>query len=185
MPDPRANILLAMATLIEKQGYHATGLNDIIALSGSPKGSVYYYFPEGKEQIGIEAVRESGELIASRLKALLGEGRKPSEAIPFFLELLAENMEETEFTAGSPLTTIAVETFLTSPALNQACRQAFDQIRNVLHDLFLANSYSEEMADELSLFVLILVEGAIVLSRTYHSVAPVQLIAKEFRAILE
>jgi TetR/AcrR family transcriptional repressor of lmrAB and yxaGH operons len=84
MPDPRANILLAMATLIEKQGYHATGLNDIIALSGSPKGSVYYYFPEGKEQIGIEAVRESGELIASRLKALLGEGRKPSEAIPFF-----------------------------------------------------------------------------------------------------
>jgi len=71
MTDVRANILTAMARLIEKQGYHATGLNEIIRESGAPKGSVYYYFPGGKEQIGAEAILESSRMIAGRLRSML------------------------------------------------------------------------------------------------------------------
>jgi len=43
MSETRAKILLTMARLIEKQGYHATGLNEIIKDSGAPKGSLYYF----------------------------------------------------------------------------------------------------------------------------------------------
>src|SRR4030042_5839974 len=114
MSDTRSQILLAMARLIEKQGYHATGLNEIIRASGAPKGSVYSYFPEGKEQIGAEAILESGKIIAGRLRGLLEVDLSPAEAIRNFLMHLAEDVEKSGFGAASPLTTATIETAATS-----------------------------------------------------------------------
>ena len=51
----RSNILNAAVTLFRRRGYAATGLADILQLSGAPKGSLYHYFPQGKEQLGEEA----------------------------------------------------------------------------------------------------------------------------------
>ena len=82
MSETRARILLTMARLIEKQGYHATGLNEIIRESGAPKGSVYYYFPGGKEQIGAEAILEAGKIIAARLRAQPRAGCQPGSSCP-------------------------------------------------------------------------------------------------------
>lgn len=47
----RDNILRTASRLFRKQGYHATGLNQITAESGAPRGSLYYYFPGGKEEL--------------------------------------------------------------------------------------------------------------------------------------
>ena len=80
MSDARSRILLTMARLIEKQGYHATGLNEIIRESNTPKGSLYYYFPGGKEQIGAEAILEAGKIISGRLRGVLA-GETPPAAV--------------------------------------------------------------------------------------------------------
>ena len=101
MSDARANILLTMARLIEKQGYHATGLTEIIRESGAPKGSLYYYFPEGKEQIGVEAIIAAGRIISGRLHGMLKQNTSPANAVHGFLMKMAENMEATGIGAGS------------------------------------------------------------------------------------
>ena len=44
------------ADLFRRQGYAGTGLNDIVELSGAPKGSLYHYFPDGKASIAEAAV---------------------------------------------------------------------------------------------------------------------------------
>ena len=50
MEQPAKNrILITAARLFQQQGYHATGLNQIVVESGTPKGSLYYYYPGGKE----------------------------------------------------------------------------------------------------------------------------------------
>ncbi len=185
MSDARANILMTMARLIEKQGYHATGLNEIIRESGSPKGSLYYYFPGGKEQIGAEAILEAGRIISSRLQAMLPEAMNPAAAISGFLMQLAKNIEETGFGAGSPLTTASIETALTSKKINQACQDAFELILSVFREKFLAAGFSETEAAELSLFVTTVVEGGILMSRTYHRTEPLRLAAKHLQAFLE
>ncbi|MEW5870061.1 MAG: TetR/AcrR family transcriptional regulator [Chloroflexota bacterium] len=185
MSETRTQILLTMARLIEKQGYHATGLNEIIRESGAPKGSLYYYFPDGKEQIGAEAILESGKIIANRLRGFLEQDLLPAEAIHSFMTQLANGMEASNFTLTSPLTTATIETAVTCERINQACREAFDLILTAFKDKFLASGFSETQSVEMALYVTTVIEGGILMSRTYHQIEPLRLAAKHIKAYLE
>ncbi|MDQ2717139.1 MAG: TetR/AcrR family transcriptional regulator, partial [Chloroflexota bacterium] len=68
MNTTREQIIEATCDLLEAQGYHATGLNQILAESGAPKGSLYYYFPQGKEELTAAAIDRTGKLVAQRIK---------------------------------------------------------------------------------------------------------------------
>ncbi|HEY8491429.1 MAG TPA: helix-turn-helix domain-containing protein, partial [Dehalococcoidia bacterium] len=59
--DSRQRMIRAMSRLMQRQGFHATGLNQVLAESGAPKGSLYFHFPGGKEQLAAEAVQASGD----------------------------------------------------------------------------------------------------------------------------
>ena len=66
----RSNILNAAVTLFRRKGYAATGLNDILQQSHAPKGSLYHYFPQGKEQLGEEAAQLAGAVVSQTLRTL-------------------------------------------------------------------------------------------------------------------
>jgi TetR/AcrR family transcriptional regulator, lmrAB and yxaGH operons repressor len=185
MSEARSRILLTMARLIEKQGYHATGLSEIIRESDTPKGSLYYYFPGGKEQIGAEAILEAGKIIAGRLRSILEGEEQPAEAVYSFLMRMAQNVEASQFGAGSPLTTATVETAVTSEVINQACRTAFDMILAAFEDKFLQSGFAAIQAAELAMYVTTVVEGGILMSRAYHHVEPLRLAAQHLKVYLE
>jgi AcrR family transcriptional regulator len=65
MTSARDQIISKTCELFENQGYHATGINQIVKESGAPKGSIYYYFPDGKEEIALEAVIRSGQIMCA------------------------------------------------------------------------------------------------------------------------
>lgn len=53
--DIRNRLLETGITLIQEQGYHGTGLSDLVKHVGVPKGSFYYYF-NSKEQFVADTV---------------------------------------------------------------------------------------------------------------------------------
>ena len=184
MSEVRSKILLTMARLIEKQGYHATGLNEIIRESGAPKGSLYYYFPGGKEQIGAEAILEAGKIISERLRTILQQEATAATAIYNFLTGLTENVLATQFGLGSPLTTASVETSMTCEAVNHACQDAFEMILAVFKEKFVQGGFAEVQSAELAMYVTTVIEGGILMSRTYHTVEPLRLAARHLQAYL-
>ena len=55
-PDSKEKTILAAAKLLRRHGYNGTALSDILAAAGSPRGSLYFHFPNGKEEIAVAAL---------------------------------------------------------------------------------------------------------------------------------
>jgi TetR/AcrR family transcriptional repressor of lmrAB and yxaGH operons len=84
------------------------------------------YFPDGKEQLVSEAVLQAGRALADRIRTYLAGETPPVQAIHDFILRIADHVEASGFTAGSPLTAVAMETVTTSPRINAACQAAFE-----------------------------------------------------------
>lgn len=184
MSSAREQILQTTCALLEKQGFHGTGLNEIVKESGAPKGSLYYYFPEGKDQITSEAVLQSGRLTAERIRAGLAESSNAAKAVYNFVLKIADNVELSGFAAGSPLTAVAMETATKSERINAACREAYGMLQSAFREKLLESGYTNIKADELATFVTASIEGGIILSRTYHTAEPLRQVAKQLKLLL-
>ena len=79
--DSKEKILTAASRLFQTKGYNATGLNEILKESDSPKGSLYYYFSNGKEEVALEAIKLSSHFIQTKIQNALDKYLKPIQAI--------------------------------------------------------------------------------------------------------
>jgi TetR/AcrR family transcriptional regulator, lmrAB and yxaGH operons repressor len=179
MTSTRDRIIETTRSLLEAQGYHATGLNQIVKESDAPKGSLYYYFPDGKEEIVAEAIQQTGTTVAARLAANLGQIEDAAEAIEAMINTIALAVEATHFQTGGPLMMVAMETATTSERLNLACREAYSLLQAAFQAKLEAGGFSLSRAAELATFVTAAIEGGTMLSRTYHSGDPLRQVARE------
>src|SRR4051812_45966638 len=75
--DSRRKMIESTVTLLAKHGLDATSFSDVIAHSGTPRGSIYHHFPEGKDQLVDAALTLAGERALSVLDVV--EGATPAE----------------------------------------------------------------------------------------------------------
>src|SRR6202790_5562566 len=86
--DSKEKTLAAAAKLFRQQGYHGTALHDILKAAGSPRGSLYFHFPGGKEEIGVAAIA----LYAEAVRAMMAAAAEASDGAANFLALVVRNM---------------------------------------------------------------------------------------------
>ena len=179
MTTTRDQIIDTTCDLLEAQGYHATGLNQIVAESGAPKGSLYHYFPGGKEEMAAEAIQRTGRQLEARIRENLSTDVSAGQAVRDFAVTIAYHVEASGFRAGGPLTAVAMETATSSERLNQACREAFSRVMAAFGEHLEQRGFAAERAAGVAMFVTAALEGAIILSRTYHSGDPLRQVGEE------
>lgn len=185
MSSKRDQIIETTCQLVEMQGYHATGLNQILAQSDAPKGSLYYYFPDGKDGLVAEAIAYTNEQIRRRLEESLAAYDSPVEAIPAFVRTLAFHVEQSGYKAGGPITAVALEVASTNERLNAACQKAYRAWQAVVEEKLLVGGYAPQRAQRLAVMTIALIEGAIILSRTEQNTAPLLAVAAELELLLD
>jgi TetR/AcrR family transcriptional repressor of lmrAB and yxaGH operons len=185
MPSARDEIVGKTCELLELQGYHATGLNQIIKESGSPKGSLYYYFPGGKEELATEAVRQAGKIVLERIRANLANITDPVESIRGFIMNVALNVERSGFRAGGPITTIAMETASSSGPLREECHRIYSDWQLAFASKLVQGGMGEERAQRLAVLIIAALEGGIILCRTSRSREPLESVAEEIALLLQ
>lgn len=95
--------------IIRKNGYHNTGINDILKASEIPKGSFYNYF-NSKELFGCRLLEHEGAKIAELMQELLEDSsNSPLERIQVFYETLIVQYEAEECRNGSLVANLASE----------------------------------------------------------------------------
>lgn len=185
MSSKRDQIIETTCQLIELQGYHATGLNQILAESGTPKGSLYHYFPDGKDGLIEEAIHHTSGIIVTRLQEGMDAYVSAVEAIPAFLRHLAHYVQLSGFQTGGPITAVALEAASTNERLNAACLQAYQSWQVIIEQKLLADGYDAVRAKRLAVVIIALIEGAIILSRSERDMAPLLNAATELELLLQ
>src|SRR5439155_3293597 len=61
--DSRTRMVRSAASLIRTRGASATSFSEVLADSGSPRGSIYHHFPNGKEQLEADAIRWTSDRV--------------------------------------------------------------------------------------------------------------------------
>jgi TetR/AcrR family transcriptional repressor of lmrAB and yxaGH operons len=184
MNTTQTQIIATTCELLEQQGFHATGLNQIVSVSGAPKGSLYYYFPGGKDELAEAAIDWAGRTVAERIRAHLSGDADAAVALRRFILLIAEQVEASGFRSGGPLMTVAMETATTNERLNLACRRAYGLLLAAFEEKLLASGWGGEQATALATMINAAIEGGVILSRTQHSAAPLRVVADQLERLV-
>jgi TetR/AcrR family transcriptional repressor of lmrAB and yxaGH operons len=182
--DSKGKTLAAAAKLFRQQGYHGTALHDILAAGGSPRGSLYFHFPKGKEEIGEAALTIAGEAVRQALAHAAETSENAETFVTRIARGMAADLEKSAYREGCPIATTALETSAQSEALGAATRTAFrkweDEIKRGLERF----GISAEQADPLATTVLSQLEGALLLARTYRSLEPMHRAEQALKLLL-
>ncbi|WP_433472711.1 TetR/AcrR family transcriptional regulator [Spirillospora sp. CA-142024] len=182
--ETRERVLRTAAELFQRQGYHGTGLNQVLAESGAPKGSLYFHFPEGKEQLASESVTLSGRSVGEDLtEAVLAapDGRAGLAALG---DHFARSLLESGFSKGCPVATVALETAAESETIRAACDGTYAEWQRGIAMALRGWGVPDERADPLAALVLSSLQGAIMLARVRQDVSVIHEVTRQLGDLL-
>jgi TetR/AcrR family transcriptional repressor of lmrAB and yxaGH operons len=186
MPRPdrsRPALIETAATLFRRQGYAATGLNQILDEAGVKPGSLYHHFPQGKQQLAAAVVDNAGAGIEQLLRRFLATGRPVADIVDRWIDLLAAGLAGDQ-RDGCPIEPIATESVNASPEVRAASARAFRGWCLAIEERLRSEGWPAEEAQQVALAVISLIEGALILSRIAGDAAALKAAKPAARSLL-
>jgi TetR/AcrR family transcriptional repressor of lmrAB and yxaGH operons len=166
----RARMLDATIGLMRRGGLARAGVNEIVAASGAPKGSVYHFFPDGKRQIAVEALeRYTGGVHASMDEAL-SRAREPRAKIRALFALFERRLEDADFGASCAVGAVTLDLDEALEGLRPAAESAFANWRSLIERHF--DLPDRKRREAFAGLVLTAIQGGYVRGRAERSVEP-------------
>lgn len=180
----RERIVYASAELLRRQGYAATGLKQIATEAQAPFGSIYHFFPGGKEQLADEVLRTAGRFFLALYEAIAAGAPDLLGTVRDFFAGAAQTLEATDYADACPIATVAGEVASTNDTLRRATADVFESWLGAMIEDAAGAGIAAERARPLALSVLALLEGAFLLSRSLRSLEPMQACADAAAALV-
>ncbi|MFW0785278.1 TetR/AcrR family transcriptional regulator [Gordonia sp. CPCC 206044] len=168
----RTRILDTSTELFRRQGMTGTGLKQIAAASGATLGSIYHFFPGGKDELAAETIRAAGEEYRALVFSFFADGDDLLGSVEAAFGAAAEFLVETDYADACPIATVALEVASTN-----------DMLRRVTADVFVSwiesgtahlesSGLKPEVARRAIIGFITGLEGAFVLARAMRSTEP-------------
>jgi len=168
----RERVVRAASRLLQQQGYEGTGIKLIAREAGATLGSVYHFFPGGKEELAVAAIQHGGEEFAEALSAALATADDPAVAVENCAKHFAAALRESGWTDGCPVTSTALETLGRAPRIQEACSTALHRWETIMAEKLRASGFAEVAALDLAGTLIATLEGAEVTAQVYRSEQP-------------
>jgi TetR/AcrR family transcriptional repressor of lmrAB and yxaGH operons len=168
----RENMLTAAAALFRVRGYDGIGIAELLEKSGAPRGSLYFHFPGGKEQIGAEVINGFAVRTATRFRELDESGVDLDKFIEVVFKTTAKESTACDFHGSCPIAAIAAGFGAEDKSLAEAIRNCFAAWEGAIEDAARKRGMNEKNAAVFASAFLASMEGAFVLSKAQRSPAP-------------
>ncbi|GGW72198.1 TetR family transcriptional regulator [Streptomyces galilaeus] len=184
---PRERMVFSAAQLIRRDGVAATGMREVAAHAGAPRGSLQHYFPGGKEQLVNEAVAWAGRYAGNRVARFLAALPEPTPS-GLFAEMVRQWTDEYEsagFAAGCPVAAATVDCAESVESTREAASAAFATWTGAVADALTGMGVPRERAAPLATLMIGALEGAIVIARAEQDVRALKSVARELGPLLD
>lgn len=176
--DTRGRLVDAAASLFSRHGYAATGVKAVLTAAGAPYGSLYHFFPGGKQQLGVAVVERGGHFYREMVESFYPPDVDVRDATVELFAGAAELLVATDFADACPIATIALEVASSDEPMREAAATAFESWLDVLADRFTTAGMEAGRARDVAVELFCLIEGAFLLARTTRSDAPVLVVGR-------
>jgi AcrR family transcriptional regulator len=184
MATTRERIVAATTDLFRQRGFNGTSLKMITDGAGATTGSLYHFFPQGKDQLAAAVIEESGAAYLSLFETIANGHHHLVDGLTGFFEGAALVLEETEFVDPCPIGTIAREVASVNEPLRQTTAGVFRSWIGALAGRLQTTGFERADADELATTIVAIIEGGFVLSRTAHDAAPLRACGRQVVRLL-
>jgi TetR/AcrR family transcriptional repressor of lmrAB and yxaGH operons len=184
-PGSKQRMVAKAAELFRKQGYSGTGLKQIVEESGTPKGSLYFHFPGGKEELAIAAVKYACAVRMGAMQEAFDEASSAIDAVASLVRSSRDGLVASRFEDGCPIATVVLETAATSDPLQETCSKSWRTWEALFQERLREEGHDQRRAKRLATVALALMEGGMLLSRAYRSTEPLDVVQEEVENILE
>jgi TetR/AcrR family transcriptional regulator, lmrAB and yxaGH operons repressor len=176
-------MLISAAEVLRERGAAGLTIDEVLARSGAPRGSVYYHFPEGRNQILTEALQYAGEALTDVIANAAEKGGLylVRQFVDFWMDLLVES----DFTAGCPVAAAAIGSADDEPQLTTVAGDIFRRWRDALTGAFMSDGFDRPCAASLAITCIASLEGAVVLCRSTRSVDPLRDVAEQVEFLVK
>ena len=157
---------------MRQQGYAATGLKQIATTASAPFGSLYHWFPGGKQQLAEEVVRWAGEGYLLLIKAAIEASDDLVDCVRQFFIAAGEVLEATDYADACPIATVASEVASTNDTLRRATEDVFNSWLDTLTQRAVQAGATPKAGRAIAIQLVALIEGAFILSRASRSQEP-------------
>lgn len=177
-------ILDTTTDLFRRYGYNGTGLKQIVANANAPFGSIYHFFPGGKEQLGDETIRRAGEMYGELVAAVFDAAPDAVTGTSDVFTGAAEVLRETDYLDPCPVATIALEVASANDRLRRATADVFESWIAGATERYAAAGIPEARAREIGISLIGALEGAFVLGRALRSTEPLEITGRAVTALV-
>jgi len=118
-------MILATLDLLRGSGLAGAGINPIVEASGAPKGSVYHFFPAGKNQLVTAALKEAERVVGEGFRNIFARSAPLSQKVRTLFSATATRIDASAFTKGCPVAAVTLDIDDESKELRAVCRGVF------------------------------------------------------------
>jgi AcrR family transcriptional regulator len=179
--ESRERMVESAAALIGSRGVAATAFSDVLAESGAPRGSLYYYFPAGKKQLIEDAVRfTSAQIVAYQREC---RATTPAGVLSHFVRLFRRSVTSSKCRMGCPVAAVVVDAYARGEPLGDVVRQTLASWVDLLASQLRSAGLPTRHARSLALTALASVEGALILCRAQGNLRPMDAVDDQLRVL--
>lgn len=162
-------IIEKAAEIFSQKGYFGTGINEIVKSAQIPKGSFYYYFPDGKEQLVIETLWYSYNNMMKSIKEDFFKNAQTASELFINMINTLEMIVEKKYLESLTITLIGIETSQSNSRINLEVQKIYETWQNEYEQMLIEFGLSKKEASQYRIFYFSIVHGSLISSYIKHN----------------
>jgi TetR/AcrR family transcriptional repressor of lmrAB and yxaGH operons len=183
--DSKDRMIAAARRLFREHGYQGTALSDVVSESAAPRGSVYFHFPGGKEQLAAEVALVHTADAITHINRTAGATGTAAQLIEAFLGRFRDELVASNYREGCAVAPIVIELTPASAPLSDMTRRCFQDVIATLAARLTEKNIPHDRATQLATHAVTSMEGAFIVSRVLRSPEPFNTAIAELTARAE